>query len=257
MELNCLVSFRLMARVTDKVQFPQTIMNDTSIYSLEASREKVAIHAFLQRVYLWMTIGIGLTAFVGLWASETHQVATYLTSSFTPMLVLMLATLGMVIVLSAAIHKLSAPTAMVLFLVYSVLEGLFLTPVFLIYTQASLFTTFICTASMFGAMTVYAFTTKRDLSGWGRFLFMALIGLIISMVVNIFFMKNGMMDLVLSGIGVVVFAGLTAYDTQKLIKNPDFLGIGFAKASILGALELYLDFINLFLYLLRFLGRRN
>ncbi len=232
-------------------------MNDTSVYSLESAREKGAIHSFLQRVYLWMTIGIGLTAFVGLWAAETPEVAAYLTTGTAPMLVLMVVTFLMVVVLSAAIRKLSATAATVLFLAYAVLEGLFLTPIFFFYTQASLFNTFICTAGMFGAMTIFAFTTKKDLSGWGRFLFMALIGLIIAMVVNVFFVKSGMADLIISGIGIVVFAGLTAYDTQRLIKNPDFLGIGFAKASILGALELYLDFINLFLYLLRFLGRRN
>jgi hypothetical protein len=173
---------------------------------------------------------------------------------------LIFAELGLVIYLSARIEKLEAKTATGLFLLYSALNGVTLSLVLMLYTATSVATTFLVTAGMFGSMAIYGYVTKKDLSSLGSFMFMGLIGIIIASLVNIF-MQSSMMSWVISGIGVIVFTGLTAYDVQRISQMGVTAMSGsegaMKKMAILGALTLYLDFINLFLMLLRFLGNRD
>ena len=170
-----------------------------------------------------------------------------------------IAELILVITVSAAINRLSLSVATLLFVVYSVLNGAFLSSIFLVYTASSISTVFFITAGTFAAMALLGYTTKTDLTSIGKILFMALIGMIIATIVNLFVKSTGL-DLIISYIGVLVFVGLTAYDSQKikqmLLQAPD-AGEGAQKVALLGALSLYLDFINLFLYLLRIFGRRD
>jgi len=174
---------------------------------------------------------------------------------------LLITELGMVFYLSARIQKISAQAATGIFLAYSALNGVTLSTILLYYTASSVTATFFVTAGMFGAMAVYGFVTKKDLSSWGSFLFMGLIGIIIASVVNMF-LGSSMMSWVISGIGVIIFTGLTAYDVQQITRMGE-QGImnggesAIRKGAIMGALKLYLDFINLFLMLLRFMGDRR
>jgi FtsH-binding integral membrane protein len=173
---------------------------------------------------------------------------------------LVVAQLGVVFVLSSAVHRFSAGTATALFLLYSALTGVTLSGIFVVYTAGSIAGAFLATAGTFAAMTVYGTVTKRDLTSMGSFLFMGLIGLLIAMLVNVF-LQSSMLDFVISGIGVLVFTGLTAYDTQKLRRfgegAPLDDGAAIRRGAILGALTRYLDFINLFLMMLRLFGNRE
>lgn len=215
-----------------------------------------AASIFLAKVFNWMAVGLGITGLVAYGTAATGLAARIINSPL--FLIIALGTLGLVFFLSARIDKIQASTASALFIGYSVLNGLFFSTIFLRYTGTSIASTFIITAGMFGAMAVYGLVTKRDLSGWGSFLFMGLIGLIIASIVNIFLKSPGVYW-VTSMIGVFIFTGLTAYDVQK-IKRMGEEGImaqgqeAITKGSIMGALALYLDFINLFLMLLRFFG---
>lgn len=215
-----------------------------------------AASIFLAKVFNWMALGLGITGLVAYGTAATGLAARIINSPL--FLIIALGTLGLVFFLSARIDKIQASTASALFIGYSVLNGLFFSTIFLRYTGTSIASTFIITAGMFGAMAVYGLVTKRDLSGWGSFLFMGLIGLIIASIVNIFLKSPGVYW-VTSMIGVFIFTGLTAYDVQK-IKRMGEEGImaqgqeAITKGSIMGALALYLDFINLFLMLLRFFG---
>ena len=177
----------------------------------------------------------------------------------TPLMwVVMLAPLGMVIFLSAKIQTMSAAAAQATFWIFSVLMGMSLASIFVIYTGTSIARVFFITAGVFGAMSLYGYTTKRDLTGWGSFLFMGLIGIILASIVN-WFLQSSALEFAISVIGVLVFVGLTAYDTQK-IKNEYVAtdsGELMAKKSIMGALRLYLDFINLFIMLLQLFGQRR
>jgi len=231
------------------------MQTETQQLSIGQVRQDAA-SIFLAKVFNWMALGLGIT---GLVAYATAASGLAVTISNSPLfLVIALGTLGLVFFLSARIDKIQASTASMLFIVYSVLNGLFFSTIFLRYTGTSIASTFVITASMFGAMAVYGLVTKRDLSGMGSFLFMGLIGLIIASIVNIFLKSPGVYW-VTSGIGVLIFTGLTAYDVQK-IKRMGEEGImsqgqeAITKVSIMGALALYLDFINLFLMLLRFFG---
>src|SRR5210317_1279177 len=223
---------------------------------------------FLAKVFNWMAIGLGLTGVV---AFLTINSQTALQMLFTvqdgyakPNMLLyglLIAELGMVFYLSARIQKISAQAATGIFLGYSALNGVTLSTILLYYTASSVTATFFVTAGMFGAMAVYGFVTKKDLSSWGSFLFMGLIGIIIASVVNMF-LGSSMMSWVISGIGVIIFTGLTAYDVQQITRMGE-QGImnggesAIRKGAIMGALKLYLDFINLFLMLLRFMGDRR
>jgi FtsH-binding integral membrane protein len=163
--------------------------------------------------------------------------------------------LGLVVAISGAINKLSAPVASLLFILYAALNGITFSVIFAVYTAGSIASTFVTTAGMFGAMSAFGYLTKRDLTGWGGFLFMGLIGVVIASVVNIF-TRTSAAAWIISAIGVIVFTGLTAYDTWK-IKAMAAAGAEGRKPAILGALTLYLDFINIFLMLLRLLGNRR
>ena len=209
---------------------------------------------FLAKVFNWMAIGLGVTGVVAFLTASSGLAMSIVASPV--FFVLIIAELGMVFYLSARIDKIQAATATGLFLGYSLLNGLTLSTIFLAYTRTSIGGTFLITAGMFGAMAVYGLVTKRDLSGMGSFMFMGLIGIILASIVNIF-LKSSSLYWAISVIGVLVFVGLTAYDVQK-IKRMGEQGImeqgeaAIRKGSIIGALALYLDFINLFLMLLRF-----
>lgn len=211
---------------------------------------------FLAKVFNWMAIGLGLTGIVA-WFTASSGLAMRLVAS--PLfMILIIAELGMVFFLSARISKIQASTATGLFVGYALLNGLTLSMVFLAYTSSSIASTFFITAGMFGAMAVYGLVTKRDLSGLGSFLFMGLVGIIIASIVNIF-LKSSSLYWVISLLGVFIFVGLTAYDVQKIkrIGEDGIMEQGeemVKKGAVMGALTLYLDFINLFLMLLRFFG---
>ena len=221
------------------------------------------LRAHMLRVYNYMTSAILLTGIIAVLVGNTDMVYSLvsynaLTGHISPSAlgwIVTLAPLGVVLWLSFGINRISTGTAQFLFWTYAVLLGASLSTIFLVYTGASIALTFFATAASFASLSLYGYTTKRDLSGMGTFLLMGLVGLIVASVVNIFWM-NDTFSLVIAAIGVLVFAGLTAYDTQKIksfyfqIQGTDFLG----KAAIMGALNLYLDFINMFLFLLRFLG---
>lgn len=215
-----------------------------------------ASSVFLAKVFNWMAVGLGVTGVVAYFTAMFGLAQTIASSGL--FMILIIGELGLVIYLSARINKMQAGTASSMFLLYSVLNGLTLSVIFLAYTGTSIAATFFITAGMFGAMAIYGLVTKRDLSGFGSFLFMGLIGIIIASVVNIF-IKSSSLYWVISMIGVLVFTGLTAYDVQKIKKMGED-GImeqgeaAITKGSIMGALALYLDFINLFLMLLRFFG---
>lgn len=217
------------------------------------------VKGFMARVYGWMFFALMITAGVSYYVSTSEAIIGIFMT--TPMVFygLLIGELILVIALSAMINKVSSAVAAGIFILYSALNGVTLSLIFLIYTSASLFSTFIVTAGTFGLMSLIGFTTKMDLSKIGSILFMALIGLIIASVVNMF-MRNEMIYWIITYAGILIFVGLTAYDTQKLKKIA--LGVDVdseqgKKASIIGALRLYLDFINLFLLLLRILGRRR
>jgi len=223
---------------------------------------------FLAKVFNWMAIGLGLTgviAFLTINSQTAMQMLFTVQDGYAKpnMLLygLLIAELGMVFYLSARIQKISAQAATGIFLGYSALNGVTLSTILLYYTASSIAATFFVTAGMFGAMAVYGFVTKKDLSSWGSFLFMGLIGIIIAMVVNMF-LGSPMISWAISGIGVIIFTGLTAYDVQQITRMGE-QGImdggeaAIRKGAIMGALKLYLDFINLFLMLLRFMGDRR
>jgi len=231
-----------------------------------------AATVFLAKVFNWMAIGLGLTgltAFLTVYGIKNLQIVQQLLFTVQDGYVkpnmlfygLLIGELGLVFYLSARIQKISAGAATGLFVGYSILNGVTLSTILLYYTASSVAATFFITAGMFGAMAVYGFVTKKDLSSWGSFLFMGLIGIIIAMVVNIF-LASSMMSWVISGIGVIIFTGLTAYDVQQITRMgaEGIMDGGEAvirKGAIMGALKLYLDFINLFLMLLRLLGDRR
>lgn len=219
------------------------------------------LRSYMLRVYNYMTAGLVITGavawFTSQWAMSSQANAELLYAS--PLAwVIMLSPLAFVLVLSFGINKLSAGTAQMIFWAFAAVMGLSLSSIFLVYTGASIAKVFFITAATFGAMSLYGYTTKRDLTGIGNFLIMGLIGLIIASVVNIFLASSGL-DFVISAVGVLIFVGLTAYDTQKIKESysASFGAEVLAKGAIMGALSLYLDFINLFLMLLRLFGNRN
>lgn len=220
----------------------------------------LAFPALMRKVYVWMTLALvltGITAF-GVASSPGLMMTIFQTPAI--MWGLIIAELAIVIAISAAINRLSLTTATLLFVLYSVLNGATLSLIFAVYTMSSIANVFFITAGTFGVMAAYGYFTKRDLSSWGRLLLMALIGLIIATLVNVFLVKSSGFDLILSYAGVLIFVGLTAYDTQKIkqmLAMQTDMGEGAQKVALLGALSLYLDFINLFLYLLRIFGRRE
>jgi FtsH-binding integral membrane protein len=220
-----------------------------------AARER----SILKNVYMWMTGALAVTGFVAYFVSVSPGLIMLIFSSRFAFYGILIAEILLVFFLAGRILKMSVSTAVLCFVVYSVLNGLTMSLIFLVYTASSIASVFFITAGTFAGMSVYAVTTKRDLSGMGHYLMMGLWGLIIASVVNLF-LKSGMLDWITSIAGVGIFVGLTAYDTQ-IIKRWNAEAAAdetvFVRLSILGALRLYLDFINLFLRLLRLLGRRR
>lgn len=223
------------------------------------SRAEVT-NAFLRGVYLWMAIGLAVTAGVARYVAGSEQFLAAIFGNTAILIMLVVAQFGLVIALSAAIHKMSAGMATGLFVLYSALTGVTLSSIFIIYTQTSIMQVFLASAGMFAAMSLYGLITKRDLTSIGSFCFMGLIGIVIAMLVN-FFLQSSSLAYAISAIGILVFLGLTAYDTQKLRNMgenaPMDDAVAIRRGTILGALTLYLDFINLFLMLLRLLGDRR
>ena len=223
-----------------------------------AQAKTEVLNAFMRGVYQWMAAGLGLTAAAAYMTSTSQAMMEFVFGNTMVLMLLIVAELGLVIAVSAGIRRMSAGTATGLFLLYSGLNGVTLAAILTVYTAASIFSTFVVCSGMFIAMSVYGMTTKKDLTSWGSFLFMGLIGIILASVVNIF-LRSPMLDFAVSGIGVLVFVGLTAYDTQKLRvmgeTAPSDDSTAVRRGTILGALTLYLDFINLFLMLLRFMGQ--
>lgn len=216
----------------------------------EVPRERMG--AIMKSVYLKMTGALALTAIVATMAESMGLIFSSGVYMF-----FFVAEIALVIGLTAALHKMSNSMATLLFYVYAAITGFTFAPIFMIYTDASIAKTFFITAGTFGAMSVYGYFTTRDLTSWGSFFFYALIGLIICSVVNMFMRSSGL-DFIISIVGVLLFIGLTAWDTWKIKQWAEQAPSEAAsKLSTIGALSLYLDFINLFLYLLRFFGRRD
>lgn len=235
-----------------------------------AAEIDAGLRAYMLRVYNYMAAGVALTGVVA-WLTFNAAVVTNEAGGITGLtsfgqaifsgpltIVLFLATLGIVFFMSFRIDRLQPSTALMLFMGYAALLGLMLSSVFLAYTGASITRTFFISAASFGALSLYGYTTQRDLSPIGSFLVMGLFGLILAMLVNMFLKSSGL-DFAISAIGVLIFAGLTAWDTQRIKEMYSSYDDGTVagRKAVMGALTLYLDFINLFLFLLRFLGDRR
>lgn len=217
-----------------------------------------AAGTLMRKVYSWMALALAITGLAAYYVAHSSLIFTILGN---PLIFwgLIIGEVALVFGLSAAINKLSLTTATLMFILYSLVNGVTLSSIFLIYTSTSITQVFLITAGTFATMAFIGYTTKKDLSSMGKFLFMALIGLIIATLVNLFFKSSGL-DLILSYVGVLIFVGLTAYDSQKIkemCNSMEYADEGAQKLALLGALTLYLDFINLFIYLLRIFGRRN
>ena len=229
--------------------------------TITRSYERSAQMSLFRQVYLWMAMALAITGMMALLVAGSPTMLSLIFSSKLTFFALIIAEIALVWYLSARIERLSFTTATLMFIVYSLLNGAMLSSIFILYTATSIASTFFVTAGTFGVMCVYGYLTKRDLTSIGNICRMAVIGLIIAGLVNIF-LQSSVMSLIISGIGVLVFVGLTAYDSQKikqlLLQEGMEVNDSTKKIALLGSLTLYLDFINLFLYLLRFLGdRRN
>ena len=236
--------------------------NDFELKNLSVDEQLSMSSAFpvlMRKVYVWMTLALVITGFTAYGVATSPGVLQLIFGNQILFWGMIIAELALVIGVSAAINRLSLTTATLMFILYSVINGALFSSIFLIYTASSIATVFFITAGTFGVMVLIGYTTKTDLTSIGKYLFMALIGLIIATLVNMFIKSEGF-TYILSYIGVLIFVGLTAYDSQKikqmLLQAPD-AGEGAQKLALLGALTLYLDFINLFIYLLRIFGRRE
>ena len=218
-----------------------------------------AFPVLMRKVYVWMTLALVITGVTAYGVATSPGLMMAIATNKLLFWGLIIAEFGLVVAISAAINKLSLTTATLLFVLYSVINGATLSFIFAIYTMSSIASVFFITAGTFAVMAVIGYTTKKDLTSMGKILFMALIGIIIATIVNIFLKSTGL-QMIVSYLGVLIFVGLTAYDSQKikqmLLMTPD-AGEGAQKIALLGALSLYLDFVNLFIYLLRIFGRRE
>src|SRR5262245_13457400 len=215
------------------------------------------VNGFLRGVYGWMCAGLAITALTAWVVAGTPAVVYALAGNRLMFWAVIIAQFGIVLALSARVQQLAPRTASLLFVIYSMLTGVTISFVLLAFTGESVATTFLVSAGMFGALAMYGTTTRRDLTGWGSFFFMGLIGLVLASLVGMFW-HNDALQFVISFIGVIVFTGLTAYDAQRLKVMALSMPEGGAGAyQIVGALALYLNFINLFLFLLRFMGTRR
>jgi FtsH-binding integral membrane protein len=224
-----------------------------------ADQTQVIQAAFMSKVYTWMSGGLAITGLIAMWVASIEGIGLMIQENMMLFYGLFIGEILLVGYLIARINKMSAQTAALIFTGYAALNGLTLSVVFLVYELGSIGSTFFVTAGTFGVMSAYGYYTKKDLTSWGNLLFMALIGFIIASVVN-FFMQSEMLYWLITYAGVLIFVGLTAYDTQKIkrMSTANELGSeGETKTAIVGALMLYLDFINLFLLLLRVMGDRK
>lgn len=221
---------------------------------------RAAQSSLMRSVYVWMTLALVITGLTAMYVAKSMTLIQLMMENSLFFWGLLLAEVGVVVYLTARIHRMAFSTATVLFILYSLLNGVTLSVLFLVYTLSSIATTFFVTAGTFGAMALFGYVTRRDLSRIGSLCIMGVIGLIIASVVN-FFLHNSVVDLVISCAGVLVFVGLTAYDAQKIKRLLTAEGMEVnettQKIALLGAMTLYLDFINLFIYLLRLLGDRK
>ena len=230
---------------------------NSSILQNVTARERT----ILKNVYLWMTAGLGLTALVAFFVASNPSLLRALVGNTLGFLLIVVGQFALVFYLSARLDRMSQSSAIGAFLAYSALNGIMLSTLFAVYAGVVIYKTFFTTALMFGGMSLYAMTTKRDLNRIGSYLVMGLWGLIIASLINMFFRSSGL-EYLISFIGVGIFLGLTAWDTQKIIRMNEQYGSGideetFTKLSIIGALSLYLDFLNLFLFFLRIFGRSD
>lgn len=253
---------RNFAPLNDELNIEEMNYNELNFQGLSAERQwdvSTAFPVLMRKVYVWMTLALVIT---GLTAYGVATSPGILQAIYTNQILfwgLIIAEFALVIGVSAAINRLSLSMATLMFILYSVINGALMSYIFLAYTASSVATVFFITAGTFAVMAFIGYTTKTDLTSMGKILMMALIGLIIATIVNLFVKSSGF-TLILSYVGVLIFVGLTAYDSQKikemLMQAPD-AGEGAQKLALLGALSLYLDFINLFIYLLRIFGKRE
>lgn len=228
---------------------------DNNYSTIALEKKKSAQMAVFRQVYIWMSLALFITGITALIVANNNSLIYSLMSNQLLFWVLIIGEVVMVAVLAARIHKLSLATATVMFIAYSIINGVTMSLLFLLYTSESIASTFFITAGTFGAISAYGYFTKKDLSSLGSILIMALIGILIASLVNIF-LESSTLYWIISYVGVAIFVGLTAYDTQKIkesIMNSDVNETAY-KIALMGALELYLDFINLFLFLLRIFG---
>ena len=231
-------------------------VNNYNAYSGGTSVQSMVASA-MKKVYVKMTVALVITALVSMFCAGSEAFQQFMYTNRWFMWVMVIVELGIVFGVSAGIQKLSSPTATGLFYLFAVVNGLMLAPIFWVYTGASIAKTFFITAGTFGAMSIFGYTTNQDLSKIGNILFMALIGLIIASVVNIF-AHSSTLEWIISIAGVIIFVGLTAWDTQQIKRMAQMMPADqVGRLATLGALSLYLDFINLFLYPLRFFGSRD
>lgn len=239
-------------------------MKQENWYDVDSLRNKdyamsTAFPALMRKVFVWMTLALAITGLTAYGVATSPAILSLIFSSKVTFFGLIIAEFALVFAISGAINRLSLSTATMLFILYSVINGATLSSIFFAFSVATIGKVFFITAGTFGAMALVGYTTKTDLTSMGKLLFMALLGIIIASVVNMFVASSGL-DLILSYVGVLVFVGLTAYDTQKIKQMcqaaPD-AGESSQKLALIGALSLYLDFINLFLYLLRIFGNNR
>ncbi|NOR88418.1 MAG: BAX inhibitor (BI)-1/YccA family protein [Bacteroidales bacterium] len=238
--------------------------NTNQAYQQDYHQTQTLAQTFMAKVFSWMFLALAITAFTAYTFAGSANLMGLMISETGGMSILgwvvMLAPLAFVFFLSAKFQSLSKGAMMLIFIAFSVLMGMSLSFILLIYTSASIFSTFIVTSGTFGLMAVVGYTTKTDLTKFGSILMMGLLGIILASIVN-FFMQSGTMEYIISFLGVLIFTGLTAYDVQKLkrigMASGEFQGETQEKLAIMGALTLYLDFINLFLFLLRFMGAKK
>ncbi len=230
-------------------------MNQDPFYQESLSIPRT--NALLRSVYNWMMLGLLVSALTAYFTVHSPTVMSLVYGNSIVLILLIVAELGMVFAISGGVKKMQASTASTMFLLFSFLNGLTLSAILLVYSPSAIAKTFLITSLTFGITSFYGYSTKKDLTSWGSFLFMGLIGIIIASVVNIF-IRSSAMDLIISYIGVLIFVGLTAYDTQKIrrlgMEITPSAGEAYGRLSIIGALMLYLDFVNLFLMLLRIFG---
>ena len=239
-------------------------MKQENWYDVDSLRNKdyamsTAFPALMRKVFVWMTLALAITGLTAYGVATSPAILSLIFSSKVTFFGLIIAEFALVFAISGAINRLSLSTATLLFILYSVINGATLSTIFFAFSVATIGKVFFITAGTFGAMALVGYTTKTDLTSMGKLLFMALLGIIIASVVTMFVGSSGL-DLILSYVGVLVFVGLTAYDTQKIKQMcqaaPD-AGESAQKLALIGALSLYLDFINLFLYLLRIFGNNR